>query len=394
MKRVIYLTALGRAYAHAGMESGADILRLVTSVNSVSDSQGWKASAVARYERPRIFTPDRGAARSPALPPAGLFSRNFRALVERLGFSAVVRAYASKLEEYGPELEQADLFHAWDAAAVLGLKKFFGGAVHKPLLFTPETGFCGPRAVWLDFVRHTALEAASALVLPGAWACAAVKDEYGYGGKCLTLPRALEDFKYLRGGRVRAELGLKETDILVSSFGSLLPEKGFGLLIDAMREGVKKMPQGLFCAIAGAGPEETALKARINSAGLGSRVKLLGFREDAGELLADSEIFVAPSLETFSDQGLIEAMRAGLAIIATGAGANPETLGWGQAGALVPAKDPAALAAKITEIASNPRELVHLSARARDFYLKNHSMRALAAGAIHLYNKAAGGGER
>jgi glycosyltransferase involved in cell wall biosynthesis len=391
MKRVIYLTALGRSYAHAGMESGADILRLVTSVNSLRDELGWRASAVARNENPRIFTPERGASHSPAVPPPGLFSRSFRSFVERLGFSAMVRSYASKLEEYGPELEQADIFHAWDAPAVLALGKFFGGTVPKPLLFTPEAGYCGLRPAWLDFARHSALEAASALVLPGAWACAGVKDEYGYGRKCFTLPRGLEDHKYLRRGRIRAELGLKDTDMLVCTFGRLLPEKGFALLVDAMGAAVKKMPQSLYCAIAGAGPEEAALREKIKSSGLDPRVKLLGFREDAGELLADSEIFVAPSVETFSDQGLLEAMRAGLAIVATETGANPETLSWGQAGALVPAGNATALADKIVEIATNARELVYLSARARDFYVKNHSLKALAAGAVHIYDKCVGG---
>lgn len=392
MRKVLYLTALGRAYARTGMESGADILRLVTSVNSLRDELGWRASTVARYEKPRIFTPERGASRSPAIPPPGLFSRNFRSFVERLGFSAMVRAYASKLEEYGPELEAADVFHAWDAPAVLALKKFFGGVVPRPLLFTPEAGYCGPRPPWLDFARHSALETASALVLPGAWSCAGVKDEYGYGRKCFMLPRGLEDIKYLRRGRIRSELGVKDTDILVCTFGRLLPEKGFSLLVDAMGEAVKKMPQGLYCAIAGSGPEEAPLREKIKSAGLEARVKLLGFREDAGELLADSEIFAAPSVETFSDQGLLEAMRAGLAIVAAEAGANPETLSWGQAGALVPAGNAAALAGKIVEVASNPRELVYLSARARDFYVKKHSLKALAAGAARIYEKAAGGG--
>lgn len=387
MKKVIYLTALGKAYARSGMEAGADILRLVTVVNSGRDELGWRASAVARYEKPRIFTPDRGGA-APAEPPPGLFSRGFRSFIERMGYAGIVRAYASKLEEYGPELEGADVFHAWDAASVLGLKKFFGGQPPKPLLFTPEAGFCGPRPPWLDAARREALKAADGLVLAGAWACAGVRDEYAFGENCYMLPRGLEDIKYLRRGRIRAELGLKERDILVCSFGALQPEKGFGVLVGAMAEAVKKMPEGLHCAIAGAGPEEGALRAMISSAGLESRVKLLGFREDAGELLADSEIFAVPALKTFSDQGLLEAMRAGLAIVASEAGANPETVGWGQAGALVPAGDAAALAGKILEIAGNPRELVYLSARARNFFVKTHSLGALAAGAARVYNKA------
>jgi glycosyltransferase involved in cell wall biosynthesis len=117
-------------------------------------------------------------------------------------------------------------------------------------------------------------------------------------------------------------------------------------------------------------------------------VKLLGFRHDAGELLADAEIFAAPAIKTMSDQGVIEAMRAGLAIVSSDAGGNPEALGWGQAGVLTRAGDPAALSSALLAIAASPRELVYLSARARDLYTKTHSLAALAAGAACIYGKA------
>lgn len=389
MKKVIYLTALGRGYAKAGMEAGADILRLVTSVNSASDDLAWRASVVARYEQLRIFTPEGGAILRPDLPPSGFFARNLKNFKDRLNFAGIVRSYASKLEEYGPELEKADLLHAWDAAAVIALRKLARPALlSKPLLFTPEKGFCGPRPPWQDSLRRRALEEVSGAVLPGAWACAELKDEYGFGRRCHTLPRGLEDSKYLRRGRLRAELGLKGTDILVCACGRLEAERGFDVLVDAMSAAVREMPEGLFCAIAGTGPQEGALRGKIKAAGLDARVRLLGFREDAGELLADAEIYAAPALRTISDQGLLEAMRAGLAIVASEAGGNPEVLGWGQAGALVPAGKPEALAARIRQIAADTRELVYLSARARDFYVKNHSLRAIAAGAARVYNKA------
>ncbi|OGR63576.1 MAG: hypothetical protein A2X31_05160 [Elusimicrobia bacterium GWB2_63_22] len=388
MKKIVYLTALGKAYARSGMEAGADVLRLVTSVNSASGDIGWKASVVARYERPRIFTPEREAMLRPELAPTGFFARGLRDLKARLDFGGIVKTYAAKLEEYGPELEQADLVHAWDTPAALAFARFFSDAVvRKKLLFTPEAVFCAPGPAWLGVQRGLALKSADALVLPGAWACAGIADVYGYKRKCFTLPRGIEDFKHLRSGRVRAELGLKETDILVCAVGRLSPESGFMALIEAMAIVLGQRPDGLSCAIAGSGPQEAALRARIEELGLGSRIRLLGFRQDAGELLADAEIYAAPAVKPMSDQGVIEAMRAGLAIISSDAGGNPEALGWGQGGALVPAGDPNGLAAKILEIASNPRELVYLSARARDFYVKTHSLGALASGAAKIYDK-------
>ena len=388
MKRIFYLTALGKAYARSGLEAGADVLRLVTSVNASAELLGWRAAAVARYERPRIFTQEREASPRPELAPTGLFARGLKDFKARLDFGGIVRDYAAKLEEYGPELEQADLVHAWDTPAVLAYAKFSSDAVvKKKLVFTPEAAFCAPAPAWLAAQRRLALPAADALVLPGAWACAGVADVYGYKRKCFTLPRGIEDFKHLRRGRVRAELGLKETDLLVCAVGRLTPESGFLQLVEAMALAVKEKPEGLSCAIAGAGPQEAALRERVAALGLGSKVKLLGYRADAGELLADSEIYAAPAVKPMSDQGVIEAMRAGLAIISSDAGGNPEALAWGQAGAVVPAGRPEALAAKLLELAGNPRELVYLSARARDFYVKTHSLGALAAGACRIYDK-------
>ncbi|MBI5744911.1 MAG: asparagine synthase (glutamine-hydrolyzing) [Elusimicrobia bacterium] len=130
-------------------------------------------------------------------------------------------------------------------------------------------------------------------------------------------------------------------------------------------------------------PESPGGPERVRRPG---RVKLLGFRQDVGELLADSEIFVAPAVKTMSDQGVIEAMRAGLAIISADAGGNPEALNWGQAGKLVPAGDAVALASALSSLAGSPRDLISLAARAREFYTKTHSLPALAAGAARIYH--------
>lgn len=393
MKKVIYLTALGRAYARSGLEAGADILRLITSVNSVSGELGWKASAIARTEKPRIFTGHQSLP-GEGLAPTAMFAGGLKSLKARLDYGGIVRSYRRKLEEYSDELEGADLLHAWDAASVLALRALPGPAGRRPLLFTPEAGYPGPRPEWLDSLRRRALEAADALVLPGAWAAAGLEAEYRHGKKCLELPRGLEDFKYLRSGRVRAELGVKGEELLICSFGRLSAEKGFSVLLDAMALVEKELPGRFFCAIAGAGPEEDRLKARLAALGLEGRARVLGYREDAGELLADADIFAMPSLTTASEQGLLEAMRAGLAIVASDAGGNPELLDWGEAGLLAPAGDPAALARALLGIARDPLELVSLPSRARTCFVKKHTLKALAANAAALYDRiVAGAGE-
>lgn len=388
MKKVVYLAALGRAYARAGLEAWPDILSLAGSVNSSSGALGWKASVVARPAELRVFTSTGEAMPAPELAPSWMFARGLKDLKGRLDLNGRIRSYRRELEEAAGELGTADIFHAWDTASVLALRGLDIPVLRsKPLLFTPEPGDSSSGPSWLCSLRRAALKTSDALVLPGNWACSELAAGDKDPGKYLILPRGLEDTKPLRKGRIRFGLGAKGKDIVVCSFGRLAPENGFEVLIDAMVLAVRKMPENLFCAIAGAGPEEQRLKQRIRKAGLEARVKLIGFRQDAGELLADSDIFAAPSAGTVPDHGLLEAMRAGIAITASDGGGNSEAIGWGQAGALVPPGNPEALARSITNIASDPAELGYLSVRARAYFVKHHTLKALAASAAGLYNK-------
>jgi glycosyltransferase involved in cell wall biosynthesis len=166
------------------------------------------------------------------------------------------------------------------------------------------------------------------------------------------LPNAIESFA-VDGAAARANLELPADTRLVGTVGRLTWEKGQDDLIAAIAAlGVP----GARCVIAGAGPEEQRLRARIAALGLDGRVQLLGHRGDARELIAAFDVAVLSSKTEGSPLALLEYMAAGAPIVATAVGGIPELIQDGVNGLLVPPEDPETLAAAIRRLLAD-REL-------------------------------------
>jgi glycosyltransferase involved in cell wall biosynthesis len=91
------------------------------------------------------------------------------------------------------------------------------------------------------------------------------------------------------------------------------------------------------------GEEEVKLKEQVERAGLAHRVRFLGWRSDVDEIMGCFDIFVLPSLNEGMGRVLVEAMAAGLPIVASRVGGIPDLVKDGQNGLLVPPKDVSAL---------------------------------------------------
>jgi L-malate glycosyltransferase len=84
--------------------------------------------------------------------------------------------------------------------------------------------------------------------------------------------------------------------------------------------------------------------------GLGQRIVFTGFRGDVPDLLSEVAISVLPSLSEGTSNTLLESMAAGVPVIATRVGGNPEVIEDGVSGLLVPPRDSAALAAAMDRL--------------------------------------------
>ena len=110
----------------------------------------------------------------------------------------------------------------------------------------------------------------------------------------------------------RAELGLKETDIMLLSVGELSKRKNHEVVICALHGMKNPDVKYLIC---GMGELEGCLKKTIKELGLENQVNLLGYRTDISELMQTADIFVFPSLQEGLPVALMEAMASGLPCI-------------------------------------------------------------------------------
>ncbi len=139
---------------------------------------------------------------------------------------------------------------------------------------------------------------------------------------------------------IREELGLSQHRLLVGTVARLHPSKGVDVLINAF------LSDGSLDAtlvIVGQGKEAGRLKRLAEQ---DSRIRFVGFREDVDHILSALDLFVSPSREEAMPLAVLEAMRAGLPIVATRTDGALQLLA-DQTATLVAVDDPIELSAAL-----------------------------------------------
>lgn len=124
------------------------------------------------------------------------------------------------------------------------------------------------------------------------------------------------------GRAQRAGLGAAADTPIIVYVGGLESRKGIDVLLRALAS----LPR-LQLLVAGDGPERNALARLAVELGVGERVRWLGHRSDVPDVLASSDVFVLPSRQDSLANALLEAMTAGLPVIATEGSGVGEALG-------------------------------------------------------------------
>ena len=154
--------------------------------------------------------------------------------------------------------------------------------------------------------------------------------------------------------------------IVVGAAARLVPVKGISYLIEALALLAGHSP-AIRLEIAGHGPEQLKLEAAAAREGVADRVKFLGWVDDVASTLDKWDIVALPSLAEGLGIAALEAMARGIPVVATEVGGLTEVIADGTTGFLVPAKDPQALADRISQLAKDRalREKIGAAARER-----------------------------
>lgn len=152
------------------------------------------------------------------------------------------------------------------------------------------------------------------------------------------------------------------------ALGRLHPAKDYPTLIEAVRLLSPATRANIHVSLVGEGPPDLTaeLRAAISAANLGQTITLLGNRGDVAQLLGQSQLCLMSSAWEGFPIALLEATAAGLPFIATDVGGCAEIAAVGGNGIVVPARDPAALAAQIEALLNDPERFSRLSRNALD----------------------------
>jgi glycosyltransferase involved in cell wall biosynthesis len=186
-----------------------------------------------------------------------------------------------------------------------------------------------------------------------------------------------------RPGLLR-ELGIPPDAHILGSVARFVAEKDHATLVHAFSRVAVAVPTAHLIAV-GDGPLLDPVAQLCHELGVASRVKLVGRRPDVPTLLKSFDVFALSSITEGTSISALEAMSAGVPIVATAVGGNPELVTHGVTGLLCPPRDPARLAARVVEVMRDPALGRALAAAAREKVIASYSLERTAAAYAALY---------
>lgn len=202
-----------------------------------------------------------------------------------------------------------------------------------------------------------------------------------------TVPNGLDPSVYGSARPLdRTALGFERGRPLLITVGLLNAAKGQDLAIEALAD---PRLAGLQLMLVGHGEDQPALEQRIAALGLGDRVRLLGWRDDVPALLCSADGLLLPSRWEGMPYAVLEAMAAGLPVIATRVDGARELVQPGSTGWLCPVEDVPAMRAALLEFAAlTPSARKRLGKAGAQRLSERYSLERMAQGLADVYRQA------
>jgi len=155
-------------------------------------------------------------------------------------------------------------------------------------------------------------------------------------------------------------------------------------LLEAL-SALKELPWSL--QLVGDGRGRKRAEDLVRQLGLAGRVEFTGTRDDVNELLAESSIFVLSSRREGFPISILEAMRAGLPVVAARVGGIDEAVAEGKSGFLFEAGDSAGLSRHLEKLILEPQLREELGRAGRQLYLERFTLRKMVDQTVGVYDQ-------
>jgi glycosyltransferase involved in cell wall biosynthesis len=171
---------------------------------------------------------------------------------------------------------------------------------------------------------------------------------------------------------VRSELGIKPEDFVIGVIARLEEQKGHRYLLEALAQKPELLVPFKILII-GDGKLRPALEEESRKRGLSSHVLFLGTRKPISPMLKAMDLFLLPSLWEGFSMAILEALAAGVPVIATRVGGAEEVITSGEDGFLIPPGDVQSLAEALLDAFSHRDKYLEMARKGKERVHQNFS---------------------
>lgn len=185
--------------------------------------------------------------------------------------------------------------------------------------------------------------------------------------------------------KAREKYGVNPDTVTVGTLARMAPQKGLEYFIKAVP--LISLKDNIKYLIAGDGPQLAFLKSLVSELGLNEKICFTGFIKNVPEFMSCLDVFVVPSIAEGLSITTIEAMTAGLPVIASRTGGLPELVKHGETGLLVEPRDPVELAKAISKLLTDRTKRHMMGSCAKRKALEMFSHETMVSETCRLYDE-------
>jgi glycosyltransferase involved in cell wall biosynthesis len=204
------------------------------------------------------------------------------------------------------------------------------------------------------------------------------------------VPTGIRPPAFLDRRAARNVLGLPPEGFVAGVVGRVEPDKGCDDALSALAVLRAAVPSAILAFLGPAdvrSPYDLALGRRAAASGLLDAVRFLGERDEAAPLLPAFDLLLHPSRHEALPRVLIEALFAGVPVVAASVGGVPEVVDHGHTGLLSPPRDPGALGAAAASLAVDPGRRLAMGRTAARLAERRFSLEAMLRGVTAVYEE-------